>query len=56
MGGETTPLSTMNFRKNSAYAEKLFQENRIKTEQFLSSLSSNRELLNKVKQFGFPKI
>ncbi|WP_228710766.1 tryptophan halogenase family protein [Saccharobesus litoralis] len=38
------------------YIEQQLQQNQLKTQQLLSTLPSNRELLNKVQKFGFAKI
>jgi flavin-dependent dehydrogenase len=40
----------------SALAEKLFTENMQRAKHLLGTLPTNRELLAKVKQYGFPKI
>ncbi|WP_416307930.1 tryptophan halogenase family protein [Neptunicella sp. SCSIO 80796] len=37
-------------------AEKLFNQNMQQSKQLLAALPSNRELLNKIKQYGLPKI
>lgn len=40
----------------SSKAESLFNENVQKTKQLLSSLPTNRELINKIKKYGLPKL
>ncbi|MDG1750847.1 MAG: tryptophan 7-halogenase [Thalassotalea sp.] len=40
----------------SQEAEKLFNENVNRTKQLLTALPTNRELINKIKQYGLPKI
>jgi hypothetical protein len=40
----------------SKKADTLFNENAKHTRQLLSALPTNRELLNKIKQYGLPKI
>ena len=37
-------------------AEKLFNENVNTTQKLLAALPTNRELINKIKQYGLPKI
>ena len=55
MGFITEP--TRQKRKNqSKQADMLFNENVLKTKQLLSVLPTNRELINKIKQYGLPKI
>ena len=56
MGGVTAQRYSKTFRERAAQAEHLFHENSMKTKQLMASLNNNRELLNKVKQFGFSKI
>ena len=40
----------------STKAESLFNENVQRTKHLLSALPTNRELINKIKQYGLPKI
>ncbi len=40
----------------SSKAESLFNDNVQKTKQLLSSLPTNRELINKIKKYGLPKL
>jgi tryptophan halogenase len=55
MGFITQPSNTKRVDE-SKKAQLLFAENVKHTKQLLSALPSNRELLNKIKQYGLPKI
>jgi hypothetical protein len=37
-------------------ANKLFDENFVKTQQLVNAMSSNRDLLNKIKLYGLSKV
>jgi tryptophan halogenase len=54
--GFITEASHKKRSDQSAKAEVLFNENAQRTKQLLSALPSNRELINKIKQYGLPKI
>lgn len=58
MGFETEPRVSLTKSElaNTAKAEELFKNNMQKTQQYLSALPSNRELINKIKQYGFQTI
>jgi len=57
MGGKTHLAANRSHPKDSAAkAMTEFQNNRRKIEQLLGSLPSNRELINKIMQYGLPKI
>ena len=43
-------------RESAAVAVSLFQENAKRTQQLMASLPTNRELINKVYEYGFQKI
>lgn len=56
MGFETVSLNRQKRKDCSSEAEKLFNENMQRSKQLLSALPTNRELVNKIKQYGLPKI
>ena len=43
-------------REGAGVAMTLFQENAKRTQQLVASLPTNRELINKIYQYGFQKI
>ncbi len=56
MGFVTEPRGTTRKSESDEQANKLFRENMERTRQLLAALPSNRELINKIKQYGLPKI
>jgi len=56
MGFETTPRHTSGYQKRQRQASELFQKNAARAAQLQQALPSNRELLNKVYEFGFQKL
>ncbi len=56
MGFKSSPIIKRQNKQVEQRAHQLFNENKQRTQQQLAVLTSNRELLNKVKQFGFSKI
>ncbi len=55
MGFHTKRSAAMRRARDQSEADRLFEENRKKTKQLLSSLPTNRELINQIKQFGLPQ-
>jgi len=55
MGFITQPLHKKR-QDQSVKADALFHENVQRTKQLLSAMPTNRELINKIKQYGLPKI
>jgi len=56
MGFKTEPRATARRRDNQATAERLFAENAKRVEKMLSIMPSNRELLDKINEFGLQTI
>ncbi|WP_370661006.1 tryptophan 7-halogenase [Psychrosphaera algicola] len=56
MGFKSSSISKRNNKIIQQKAQQLFKENIQRTQQQAAVLTSNRELLNKVKKFGFAKI
>ena len=56
MGFETAPQQTFSHRQQQRQASELFQKNAARTAQLRQALPGNRELLNKVREFGFQKL
>ena len=58
MGFDTEPRHTSSHRQDQRQrqAEELFRKNAARARQLQQALPSNRELLNKVKEFGFQKL
>jgi tryptophan 7-halogenase len=56
MGFETMALDRQKRKDCSNDAETLFNENMQRSKQLLSALPTNRELINKIKHYGLPKI
>jgi flavin-dependent dehydrogenase len=56
MGFKSSPITKRQNKQVEQRAQQLFNENMQRTQQQAAVLTSNRELLNKVKQFGFAKI
>ncbi len=56
MGFETKPRMTRRNKQQAEQAEQLFNDNVRKSQQLCAALPSNRQLLNKISQFGLPKI
>lgn len=56
MGGKTDVSLTQKINNERDNVQKIIQNNMKKTNQLLNVLPSNRELLNKIKQFGLHKI
>jgi tryptophan halogenase len=54
--GFTTDLPRKKRHDTSKDAERLFNENSKHTQHLLSTLPKNRDLINKIKQYGLPKI
>jgi len=53
MGFETVPRHPSSFRQQQGQASELFRKNAARAAQLRQALPGNRELLDKVKQFGF---
>ena len=53
MGFRTEPRSTSRRRNNGSHAATLFKENAARAAQLRQAMPGNRELLNKVAEFGF---
>lgn len=51
-----TNPSVIRNENETKFAQRLFKENDKKTEQYLKALPSNRELIDKVVEFGFSKV
>ncbi|MFT4930064.1 MAG: tryptophan halogenase, partial [Phenylobacterium sp.] len=56
MGFETTLRPRRHFARQAQRAEQLFNENGRKTQQLRTALPTNRQLLDKIRQFGLPKL
>jgi len=56
MGGKTDVKVTNKIHKQQNKVTEIIQQNNQKTSQLLNMLPNNRELLNKIKQFGLQKI
>jgi 2-polyprenyl-6-methoxyphenol hydroxylase-like FAD-dependent oxidoreductase len=56
MGFETVPRHTGSYQQSQRQASELFRKNAARAAQLQQALPSNRELLNKVKEFGFQKL
>ncbi|WP_341206592.1 tryptophan halogenase family protein [uncultured Psychrosphaera sp.] len=56
MGFKSNPIAKRQDKQIEQRAQQLFNENRLRTQQQSAVLTSNRDLLNKVKKFGFAKI
>lgn len=56
MGFETQAIQRNKRENKSAQADKLFNENIQHTRQLLTALPTNRALINKIRQYGLPKI
>ncbi|TLU66844.1 tryptophan 7-halogenase [Thalassotalea litorea] len=56
MGGETRPQFSRKIIDEQQQVNALIQQNRSKTAQLLNTLPTNRELLNKIKQYGLQNI
>jgi flavin-dependent dehydrogenase len=53
---ETLPRSTDKLSNNIEAAQRLFDENNVITQKYLAGLPSNRELINKIKEYGLKKV
>ena len=56
MGFRTVPRHTRSYQQDQRQASELFQKNAARAKQLRKALPSNRELLNKVREFGFQKL
>lgn len=56
MGFKTTPRRTRSQHQDERQASELFQKNAARAEQLRRASPSNRELLTKVREFGFQKL
>ena len=56
MGFRTEPRHTRSYQQDQRQASELIQKNATRAAQLLKALPSNRELLNKVREFGFQKL
>jgi flavin-dependent dehydrogenase len=56
MGFETVPRHTRSYQQRQRQASELFQQNAARAAQLQQALPGNRELLNKVREFGFQKL
>jgi hypothetical protein len=56
MGFRTTPRQTLSHRQQQRQASELFRKNAARAAQLQQALPGNRELLNKVREFGFQKL
>ncbi len=56
MGFKTEPRHTRKYRQEQRYATELFQKNVARGAQLQKAMPGNRELLNKVAEFGFQKL
>ena len=56
MGFRTEPRHSRSHQQNQRQASELFQKNAARATQLQQALPSNRELLNKVREFGFQKL
>lgn len=56
MGFETMPRHTGSYQKGQRRASELFRKNAARAAQLQQALPGNRELLNKVNEFGFQKL
>jgi hypothetical protein len=56
MGFETVPQQTFSHRQQRLQASELFRKNAARAAQLQQALPGNRELLNKVREFGFQKL
>ena len=56
MGFETVARHTCSYQKSQRQAAELFRKNAARATQLQQALPGNRELLNKVKEFGFQKL
>ena len=56
MGFRTAPRHTGSYHQNQRHASELFQKNAARASQLRQALPSNRDLLSKVREFGFQKL
>jgi tryptophan halogenase len=56
MGFRTVPRQTCSLRQQQGQASELFRKNAARAAQLQQALPGNRELLDKVRQFGFQKL
>ena len=56
MGFKTVPQQTFSHRQQQRQASELFRKNAARAAQLQQALPGNRELLNKVREFGFQKL
>jgi len=56
MGFKTMPRKTRSQHQEQRQASELFQKNATRAAQLQQALPSNRELLNKIREFGFQKL
>ena len=56
MGFRTVPRDTVSHQQSKRQASELFQKNAARAIQLRQALPGNRELLNKVREFGFQKL
>jgi 2-polyprenyl-6-methoxyphenol hydroxylase-like FAD-dependent oxidoreductase len=52
----TTESLSLKRNNHAAQAERLFNENALNTKKLLAALPTNRELINKIQQYGLPKM
>ena len=55
MGFKTAPRQTQRRSDNIKMAQMAFQKNAQLTQKYLAGLPSNRDLINKIKQYGLQK-
>jgi hypothetical protein len=56
MGFNTMARQTCSYQQSQRQAAALFQKNAARATQLQKALPGNRELLNKVREFGFQKL
>jgi hypothetical protein len=56
MGFKTVPQQTFSQRQQRRQASELFRKNAERAASLQRALPGNRELLNKVREFGFQKL
>ncbi|HEY5734449.1 MAG TPA: tryptophan halogenase family protein [Gammaproteobacteria bacterium] len=56
MGFKTVPRHTRSYQKTQRQASELFRKNAARATKLKQALPGNRELLNKVREFGFQKL
>ena len=56
MGFRSMPRHTCSYQQSQRQASELFQKNAARATQLQQALPGNRELLNKVREFGFQKL